>query len=85
VNEGRKTLVARFGGIPLIRHRAALTDRRSVMASTRRNELIHRLLAERCELCHEPANLQVHHIRRLADLDQPGQTGLDARHGDATA
>jgi len=73
-DRGRKPLVARFGGIPLIRHRAAaLTDRRPVMASTRRNELIHRLLAERYELCQEPASLQVHHIRRLADLAKPGR------------
>ena len=73
-DRGRKPLVARFGGIPLIRqHAATLTDRRPVMASTRRNELIHRLLAERCELCHEPADLQVHHIRKLADLAKPGR------------
>jgi group II intron reverse transcriptase/maturase len=47
-DEGKKPLVARFGGIPLKRqHKAVITDRQPVMASVRRNELIHRLLAGR--------------------------------------
>jgi group II intron reverse transcriptase/maturase len=72
--EGRTPLVARFGGIPLKRHRTAvLSDRSPVMASTRRNELIHRLLVECCQLCQSRENLQVHHIRKLADLDRPGR------------
>ena len=72
--EGRTPLVARFGGIPLRRHRTAvLSDRSPVMASTRRNELIHRLLVECCQLCQSRENLQVHHIRKLADLDRPGR------------
>jgi hypothetical protein len=69
-----KPLVARFGGIPLIRQRTAiLTDQRPVMANTRRNELIHRLLAGRCELCQDTVNLEVHHVRKLADLTMPGR------------
>jgi hypothetical protein len=43
------------------------------MASTRRNELIHRLLVQCCQLCQARENLQVHHIRKLADLDRPGR------------
>ena len=73
-DRGRKPLVARFGGIPLRRQRTAvLTDQRPVMASTKRNELIHRLLAERCEICEARTNLEVHHIRKLADLNRPGR------------
>jgi hypothetical protein len=73
-DRGRKPLVARFGGTPLKRVRtAALTDQRPVMASNRRNELIHRLLAERCEICACTVGLQVHHIRKLADLNKPGR------------
>ena len=73
-DHGRKPLVARFGGIPLTRQRAAIiTDLKPVMATTRRNELIHRLLAGRCELCQGRVGLQVHHVRKLADLDKPGQ------------
>jgi len=73
-DRGRKPLLARFGGIPLRRARTAvLTDQRPVMASTRRNELIHRLLAGRCEICEDMVNLEVHHIRKLADLHKPGR------------
>jgi hypothetical protein len=70
---GKKPLVARFGGIPLKRkHTAVLTDRQPVMA-TRHNELIHRLLAGTCELCQAHNGLQVHHVRKLADLNRPGR------------
>jgi hypothetical protein len=73
-DRARKPLVARFGGTPLKRVRTAvLTDQRPVMASNRRNELIHRLLAERCEICARTVGLEVHHIRKLADLNQPGR------------
>ena len=49
---GRKPLVARFGGIPLKRATHRGPNRPApVMASARRNELIHRLLAGRCEIC----------------------------------
>jgi group II intron reverse transcriptase/maturase len=73
-DRGRKPLVARFGGIPLKRNRTTvLTDQRPVMTSAKRNELIHRLLAGRCEICESTVSLEVHHIRKLADLDQPGR------------
>jgi hypothetical protein len=36
-------------------------------------ELVTRLLAGRCELCERSENVQVHHIRKLADLDKLGQ------------
>jgi hypothetical protein len=47
------------------------------MASTKRNELIHRLLADRCEICEARNQIEVHHIRKLADLnrhDRPDRT-----------
>jgi len=73
-DRGRKPLAARFGGIPLTRARTAvLTDQRPVLASARRNELIHRLLAGRCEICEDTVNLEVHHVRKLADLSKPGR------------
>jgi hypothetical protein len=73
-DRGRKPLIARFGRIPLRRARTAvLTDQRPVLASTRRKELIHRLLAGRCEICENTVTLEVHHIRKLADLNKPGR------------
>ena len=48
------------------------TSGRSSPAS-KRNELIHRLLAKGCEICEARNNLEVHHIRKLADLSKPGR------------
>ncbi|MCA1707713.1 MAG: maturase [Actinobacteria bacterium] len=71
---GKKPLVARFGGIPLQRQRTAVvTDLKPILATGKRNELIRRLLAGRCELCEATDGLQVHHIRKLADLHKPGR------------
>jgi group II intron reverse transcriptase/maturase len=71
---GRKPLAARFGDIWLIRqHHAVLNDQAPVLATTRGNELIHRLLAGGCEMCGARSNVEVHHVRRLADLNRPGR------------
>jgi group II intron reverse transcriptase/maturase len=73
-HEGRKSLVATFGGIPLRRQKhAVLHDREPVPATARRKELVHRLLAARCEICGHADEVQVHQIRKLSDLDKPGQ------------
>jgi group II intron reverse transcriptase/maturase len=71
---GRKPLTARFGGIPLRRKRnAVLTDRVPAPVTVRLKELVTRLLAGRCELCKNTgAMVDVHHVRKLADLDRPG-------------
>ena len=69
---GRKPLVARFGGIPLKRqNKAVLTDRTPVPATTR-SELVTRLHAGRCEWCEQRAHVEVHQVRKLADLTKPG-------------
>jgi group II intron reverse transcriptase/maturase len=71
---GRKPIVTRFGGIPLKRRKkAVLTDRLPVPPARRRKELITRLLAGWCELCDQRATVEVHQVRRLADLTRPGQ------------
>jgi Type II intron maturase len=74
---GKKPLVARFGGIPLRRQeRAIITDLDPALSQMRghdRNELIKRLLADTCELCGSRANIEVHHIRKLADLNKKGR------------
>ncbi len=72
--EGRKPLVARFGGIPLRRQKNAVpVDRDPVPVTVHRRELIDRLLAGRCELCEEKGKVQVHQVRKLADLGKSGQ------------
>jgi hypothetical protein len=72
--EGRKPLIARFGGIPLQRKKhAVLTDRTPRPVTVRRKELVTRLQAGRCELCKQTGTVDVHHVRKLADLKRPGQ------------
>ena len=71
--EGKKDLVARFGGIPLQRDRdRVITDPVPVRIPAPRKELTHRLLARRCELCGHGAAVEVHQVARLARLGQPG-------------
>ena len=54
--DGKQDLVARFGGIPLIRDKdAVIADRVPKPVPYPRKELIHRLLTRRCELCGDPA------------------------------
>ena len=40
------------------------------LVSTKCNELIHRLLAGRCEICESTDRIEVHHLRKLADLNR---------------
>ena len=70
---GRKPRIARFGGIPLRRQRKAVIDDRSPVPAPRRKELISRLQAGRCEWCEQKTTVEVHQVRKLADLRQPGR------------
>jgi hypothetical protein len=70
---GKQPLVARFGGIPLARRNdAVLLDRVPKPIIYPHKELTVRLRRGRCELCEQPAKVQVHQIRKLAQLDQLG-------------
>jgi group II intron reverse transcriptase/maturase len=71
--EGRKPLVAQFGGIPLTRQKNTVLIDREPVPVTRRKELIARLLTGRCEICGHTGTVLVHHIRKLAELEKPGQ------------
>jgi group II intron reverse transcriptase/maturase len=75
--DGRRPRTARFGGIPLTRCKTAVLDDRipPPATTTRRKgkELTRRLQARWCEMCEHPADVQVHHVRKLADLDKPGR------------
>ena len=83
--DGKPDLVARFGGIPLIRDKnAVIHDRIPPPAPHPRKELIHRLLNRRCELCSDPGKMLVHQVRKLTSLgpagpDQPAWAALMAR------
>jgi hypothetical protein len=74
--EGRKDLVARFGGIPLRQNRrAVITDTAPVPVLFPRKELVRRLRTRRCEVCECAATVTVHQVAKLADLggNRPGQ------------
>jgi hypothetical protein len=71
---GGKPLVARFGGIPLKRQRsAAIPDHRVLPGAAHRKQLITRLLAGTCEVCGSTQDIQVHQVRKLADLTRLGE------------
>jgi hypothetical protein len=70
--EGKKPLIAQFGGIQLIPHpRATVSDALPQPINTR-TEILQRLLARKCELCSSTKDVEVHHIRKLADLKDKG-------------
>lgn len=70
---GKKPLIAQFGGMPLIRQKeVVIVDKNPRLFRTDRSELLKRLLADKCELCGTETQIEVHHIRKLADLKQKG-------------
>ena len=71
---GKRPLVAQFGGIPLKRQRhAVLVDRQPQRYRSDRSELIKRVLADECELCGTKVDIEVHHVRALRDLRVKGR------------
>jgi hypothetical protein len=73
-DDGKKPLVAMFGGISLAWNKHVLVSDRPKQVYSGRSDVVQRLLAEVCELCGlVDGPFEVHHIRRLADLDRPGQ------------
>jgi group II intron reverse transcriptase/maturase len=72
---GKKPLIATFGGIPLTyKKQAVLIDRRSIPTRYEQKEVIRRLIASKCELCMTKVeNAVVHHVRKLADLERMGK------------
>ena len=71
--EGKKDLVARFGGIPLLRNKdAVIQDLVPVPVPTPRKELIYRLRKRSCELCEHATTVVVHQVAKLTQLGKPG-------------
>jgi len=73
---GKEPLTARFGGIrlttdPLVNIEDRFTDRDRTPPP--RAELITRLMAGTCELCGSREEIQIHHVRKLADLNVRGR------------
>jgi hypothetical protein len=82
--EGKKPLVARFGGIPPQAAKdRGLTDRVVTGSAYPHKELITRLLKRRCELCQNIDSISAHHVRSLTALAKSGQPQPEwgASHG----
>ena len=71
--EGKPPLIAYFGGIPLQRMPKAILNDQPAQVWNGRTEILQRLLAQECEMCGAHEDIEVHHIRKLADLTKPGQ------------
>lgn len=72
--EGKTPLVARFGGIVLkYRRKATIQDDYLARKKMGRTELLQRLLADTCEVCTATDNIEVHHIRKMADVHENGR------------
>jgi hypothetical protein len=68
-------LIVYFGGIALRRQQMAVlkdVNPKGIRWSSG-TELIKRLLADKCELCGSRQDIEVHHVRKLADLKIKGQ------------
>lgn len=75
--EPQKPLIARFGATPICRDKTTtLTDERPT-TNYSGTELIQRLLANACELCGSQENIEVHHVRKLADIKRRYQGRKD--------
>ncbi len=71
--EGKKPLVAQWGGIPLQRRMDLPLPDTPHPYWDARTELVQRLLADTCELCGSQTAIEVHHIRALKDLKRYGR------------
>ena len=71
--EGRKDLVARFGGIILRQdRRAVIRDPAPAPVPYPRKELITRLRRRECEFCETGTTVAVHQVTSLKELGKPG-------------
>src|SRR5450631_3097612 len=72
---GKKPLVARFGGIPLVRNKkAVLVDLVPAVICFERKEVVRKLMASTCELCEiKDEHCVVHQVRKLAELEVLGK------------
>jgi len=75
LRKGKPNLIARFGGIPLVNSLKALAVNQQQLVRRRfgTTELIQRLLAEKCEICESTENVEVHHIRKMSDVQKKGR------------
>jgi hypothetical protein len=73
--EGKPPLITYFGGVCLRWNKWVNTD--DTLDSkiwNGRSEVVERLLAQKCEICGAKDFIEVHHIHKLADIKQKGNS-----------
>jgi Type II intron maturase/Reverse transcriptase (RNA-dependent DNA polymerase) len=77
VERNDKEYIAQFGGLRLRTDKFMWIEDRPFEADRTphhsRSDLIQRLMAEECEICGSKEKVQVHHVRKLADLKKRWQ------------
>src|SRR5262249_42709714 len=72
--EGKPPLAAMFGGLSLMRRKnPVIQDQVLRPYINRRSELIERLLNDTCEVCGAKERVEMHHVRKLRDLNLKGK------------
>jgi reverse transcriptase-like protein/AI2M/AI1M-like HNH endonuclease/type II intron maturase len=72
--EGKKPLVATFGGLSLKRLKNPVIQDQVLTPYPRmRSEIIERLVNDTCEVCESKENVEIHHVRHLKDLNKKGK------------
>jgi hypothetical protein len=66
--EGKEPVIAQFGGLHLKRQPTAILNDQPPMPGASHTELEQRLLANRGEVCGSSQKVEVHHIRKRADI-----------------
>jgi group II intron reverse transcriptase/maturase len=70
----KKPLTAYFGAVSLRWNKwVSINDAPTKPMWSGRSEVVQRLMAQTCELCGSHEHIEVHHIRKLADLATKGQ------------
>lgn len=74
--DSKKSLRAHFGGVSLRWNKWVVIDDEISHSRiwSKRSEVVQRLLAQECELCGARDKIEVHHIRKLADIEQKGRS-----------
>jgi len=69
-----KPLVATFGGISLKRCKNPVIQDQVILPYIRmRSEIVERLLNDTCEVCGSKERIEMHHVRKLANLNKKGK------------
>ena len=74
--KGKKPLSASYGAVSLARNPqpTKLADEKPKPRRNSRTELVKRLSADQCEMCGKKGRVEMHHVRKLKDVNKPGRT-----------